>query len=75
MAESKIYKVWEVAKILRVGKTSVYELIKQNKLKCVRVGKNILIPESFLNEFIESGGSDTYLFKDNSNDKLFALVK
>lgn len=55
--DTKVYNVEEVAKMLRCGKTSIYELIRQNKLRCVRVGRKILIPEMFINEFINNGGA------------------
>ncbi|TDT63390.1 helix-turn-helix domain-containing protein [Fonticella tunisiensis] len=54
--ETKVYKVDEVAQMLRCGKTSIYEMIRQKKLKCIRVGRKILIPEMFIEEFLSKGG-------------------
>lgn len=50
--EEKVYKVSEVAEILQVHKETVYEIIRQNKLKCLRIGKVIRVPHLYLEEFI-----------------------
>jgi excisionase family DNA binding protein len=44
----------EAAKALRLGRNTVYELVRQGRLPAVRVGRRLLIPkrgvERFLNE-------------------------
>jgi len=45
----------EAADVLRVHPYTLYEMIKQGKLRSVRVGRRILIPESAVYEL---GGSD-----------------
>jgi excisionase family DNA binding protein len=45
----------EAADVLRVHPYTVYEMVRQGKLRSVRVGRRILIPESAINEF---GGPD-----------------
>jgi excisionase family DNA binding protein len=48
-------KVEDVANYLRIGKASVYELCRQNKIPVFRVGKTIRIKkENFLNWISES---------------------
>lgn len=47
----KIYTVAEVAKILRVNKNFVYNEIKTNKLKSIKLG-SIKIKESDLEKYI-----------------------
>ena len=53
---SKLLTVYEVSDILQVHFNTVYELVKQNKIKHIRIGKQIRIPENALNEFIECCG-------------------
>ncbi|ADQ04380.1 DNA binding domain protein, excisionase family [Caldicellulosiruptor owensensis OL] len=53
MDNKKAYTVQEAAKILSLGKTTVYELIRQNKIKCIYIGKKIIIPQKAIDEFIE----------------------
>ena len=40
--------------IIRTGRNSIYKLIKDGKLKHIRVGKKILIPKQYLIEFLQS---------------------
>ena len=54
MTDKKAYTVQEAAKILSLGKTTVYELIWQNKLKHIKIGRKIIIPEAAIQEFIEA---------------------
>jgi excisionase family DNA binding protein len=50
----RLLKVSETAKILRVKKSFVYELIEQGKLKAIRLSeRRIRVPEEALKEFIE----------------------
>lgn len=53
-ADKVVYKVPEIAEILEVSPKSIYELIAQEKLKCVRVGRAIRIPKDYLDEFLNS---------------------
>lgn len=49
----RLYTVREVAKILRVRRGYVYELIAQGRLKAVRISeRRTRIPESTLKEFL-----------------------
>lgn len=50
--EYKIYTVDEVANYLKVGRKLVYEVIQQGKLKCIRIGRCIRVPEVCLQEFV-----------------------
>ena len=45
--------VQEAAKILRVGRTTLYRLIKQDDLGHVRIGRKIVVPRIYLENFIE----------------------
>ncbi|MEW6447450.1 MAG: helix-turn-helix domain-containing protein [Bacillota bacterium] len=56
----QFYTVPEVAKILRVKKGYVYELVAQGKLKALRLSKNrIRVPEEALREFVEKAMRDS----------------
>ena len=49
----ELLKVSEVAKILGIGRTTTYELIRTRAIPSIRLGKTLRIPEKALREFIE----------------------
>lgn len=51
----KLYKLQEVADILRVSKQTIYNYITAKKLKAVKYGKEYRVSEEVLQEFIEKG--------------------
>ncbi len=56
MNNEHFYTVKEVAEIMRFSKSYVYELIKDGRLKAVRIGKGkIIVSSKDLQEFIDSG--------------------
>lgn len=60
--DQNYYTVSEVALLLKIKKSYVYDLIAQNRLKAIRFSeRRIRIPESALVEFINSKG-----FENNS---------
>ncbi|MBX4271984.1 helix-turn-helix domain-containing protein [Clostridium estertheticum] len=58
MVETKILTVYEVADFLKIHFNSAYELIREGKIRYIKVGRQIRIPESYLQEFIERGGTN-----------------
>ena len=52
----RILTIPEVAKILRVPKGRAYELVRENRLRCFRMGKQVRVLAPDLDAFIESGG-------------------
>ena len=50
--EPEILTVLEIAKILRIGKNSVYELIKSGKICSIHVGRKIIVPKACLIDFL-----------------------
>jgi len=44
----------EFCERVSLGKTSVYQLLNEGKVKAVKLGKKTLIPRSSLNEFVAS---------------------
>lgn len=53
----KLLKVSEVAEILRVSKQTVHVMMKSGRLKFIRMGRNIRIFQSELDEVIENSQS------------------
>lgn len=46
--------VAETAQALRVGRNTVYELIRQGELPALRIGRAIRVPERGLREWLEA---------------------
>ena len=44
----------DAARLLSLGKTSVYELIRSKRLESVKIGKSLRIPSAAVSKFIES---------------------
>jgi excisionase family DNA binding protein len=49
-----VFTVCEVAKILRLGKISVYQAIEKGEIPCIRIGRRILIPRHALERLLEN---------------------
>ncbi len=45
--------VEEMAEILRIGRSSAYELCRQNEIPVIRIGRSIRIPKKALLDWIE----------------------
>jgi len=52
----RVWRVAEVARILDVSESRVYELIRQEILPSVRLGRQIRVDKKALDEFIQGGG-------------------
>lgn len=48
------YTAQEVAELLKIKKTTVYDLVKKNKLPATKVGKQIRINKEDLNEYLKA---------------------
>lgn len=48
-----VVSVEELCRILRLGKNSVYDLLKKGKIKNLRVGKKYIIPKKSVIEFLD----------------------
>lgn len=46
----------DIQKMLRLGRNSVYALLKQGKIKSLRVGKKYLIPKTSVINFLQTAG-------------------
>jgi excisionase family DNA binding protein len=48
--------VRELQRRLKCGRSAAYGLIASQVLRSVRIGRSVRVPESVLDEFIQSGG-------------------
>lgn len=46
----------DLQKMLRIGRSTAYRLIKANDIRSVRIGRSIRIPKQFVVEYIRSNG-------------------
>jgi excisionase family DNA binding protein len=53
-----LYRVDEAAEALRVSRSVVYELIRSDQLRTVKVGRRRLVPVEALAEYVGSLGGD-----------------
>lgn len=63
MDKIKVYTTDEVLEILQVTKRSLYNYIKADQIKAVKIGREWRITEKALNEFLEHGTEPDYLEK------------
>ena len=49
--EPDVLTVPEAAKLLRIGKNQVYELVKNGRLGAIKLGKKIIVPKPSLVDF------------------------
>lgn len=54
MATKKLYRVEEVAELLNVGRTKVFDLIRSGELGSVKVGGSRRITEKAIEDYIDS---------------------
>ena len=52
MPPPMMYTPEEARKLLRIGRSRFYELLRQGPIKSIRNGRRYLIPELCLNEYI-----------------------
>lgn len=50
----------EAAKILHVGRSTMYQLLAKGDIRSFKIGTKILIPKSFLQEFIANSSKIDY---------------
>lgn len=55
---STLYTVNEVADVMRVSRMTVYRLIRGNRLKAVRVGRNYRVREEDLQAYLSRSSSE-----------------
>jgi excisionase family DNA binding protein len=52
--QKRTYKVEEIAKLLDIGKTSAYNLVREGHFKTVRVGAAIRVSKKSFDEWLDS---------------------
>lgn len=57
MTENKLYTLREVAEILRVSRQTIYNNIRNGKIKAAKIGKEYRITEEVLQDIIANGYS------------------
>jgi excisionase family DNA binding protein len=64
MAEAiKVYTLEEVIEILKVSRRTIYNYIKTEQLKAIKVGREWRVTEKALNAFLETGTEEGYYQK------------
>jgi len=58
MTNERYYTVEEVAKLLRVHKRTIMRFIEAKQLRAIRVGRQLRIAESALEEYLRSSGQE-----------------
>jgi putative molybdopterin biosynthesis protein len=53
IAETELYTPQEVAKLVRVKRTTIYQHIKKGQLKAIRIGKQYRITKAQLEEYLQ----------------------
>ncbi len=49
-----VLTIVDLQRVLQIGRSAAYQLIKTNQLKYIRIGRSIRIPKAFVIEFIEA---------------------
>ena len=60
-SDSLVLTPIETAKLLRIGRGTVYEQIRLNVIPSIRVGRRILVPKAALVKMLESAGDGQHL--------------
>lgn len=50
----------EAAKALHIGRTTIYRLLKEKQVKSFQIGRKILIPSKYLEEFVANQADICY---------------
>lgn len=58
-----VYTILEVMEILKVSRRTIYNYIKADQIKAIKLGKEWRITEEALNDFLSRGTEPDYLEK------------
>lgn len=53
--ESRVVSVPTAAKLLGISRNYGYEMCRTGQLRCVKLGRRILVPKSAIDELLEAG--------------------
>lgn len=65
----------EAAKILHIGRSTMYHLLAEGKIRNFKIGTKILIPKSFLQDFIAKSSEIGYHSHSQMVDSLSCCKK
>lgn len=60
MAETKVYTLEELTAILKVTRRSIYNYIKADQLKAIKIGREWRVTQKALDAFLEHGTEEGY---------------
>jgi excisionase family DNA binding protein len=60
----QLYRVEEVAEILSMGRSKVYDLIRSGRLASVKEGAMRRVPEQAIQEYVASLGRDEVCWRE-----------
>lgn len=52
--ESKIYTISEVCEMLKISRSFAYQMLKEEKIPSVKLGKRVIIPKNKFDNWLES---------------------
>ncbi len=55
-----VLTVQEAGEVLRVGRTTMYRLVQNGRVQSVKIGRKVLIPRTFLQNFLENSAEKDY---------------
>lgn len=58
--EAVVYTAVETAALLKISRSTMYRLIREGEIKCVKIGRKILIPSEFIKLFLEKSSDLCY---------------
>lgn len=57
----------EAAQVLRIGRSTMYRLIRDNEIRHIKIGRKILIPTEYIKDFLEMSSEKCYNSKQVEN--------
>ena len=60
LSNREVLTAQEAAAVLRVGRTTMYRLINSGEIRSITIGRKVLIPRTFIREFIEKRAQMCY---------------
>ena len=67
--ERRAYTPQEFAYAINLGESKTRELYQSGRVRCVRVGRRILIPATEIARFLETGGESTTTTSHDQNPR------
>lgn len=58
--EAVVYTAMETAALLKISRSTMYRLVREGEIKCVKIGRKILIPAEFIKLFLEKSSDLCY---------------